>query len=93
MLISLLLAASSLAAAPAFEKGAAASRSLAGCYLVDYSYTETESLKPGYERDGRVYDVNKDKSVKEWIYAIDTGANKIRLQHILFATDLAGNLF
>jgi hypothetical protein len=92
MILSLLLSVSALAN-PAYELGVNAIQSMQGCYLVDYSYAETESLKPGYERDGRVYDVNKDKSVKEWIYAIDAGANKIRLQHILFATDLAGNLF
>lgn len=91
MILSLLLSVSTFAN-PAFDLGANAIRGMQGCYLVDYSYAETESLKPGYERDGRVYDVNKDKSVKEWIYAIDTGANKIRLQHILFATDLEGNL-
>jgi hypothetical protein len=49
------------------ERGREALQSLAGCYLVDYSYVETESLKPGYVRDSRVYDVNRDKSVKEWI--------------------------
>src|SRR5690606_1763534 len=87
---SLLLSVSALAN-PAFDLGANAIRSMTGCYLVDYSYAETKSLKSGYQIDGRVYDVNKDKSVKEWIYAIDTGANKIRLQHILFATDLEGN--
>lgn len=92
-MITLLLAVSALAANPAYDLGQKAIHSLTGCYLVDYSYTETESLKPGYERDHRVYDVNKDKSVKEWIYALDTGPNKIRLQHILFATDLGGNLF
>lgn len=73
------------------DTGKAAIRSMTGCYLVDYSYTETESLKPGYVRDNRVYDVNKDKSIKEWIYAEDLSANHIRLQHILFATDLNGN--
>ncbi len=73
------------------EIGERAIRSLTGCYLVDYSYTETESLKPGYQRDSRVYDVNQNKSVKEWIYA--TGENnKIRLQHVLFATDLQGQI-
>jgi len=41
-------------------------QSMAGCYLVDYNYVEVESLKPGYARDERVYDVNRDKSVKEW---------------------------
>src|SRR6185369_8649477 len=65
-------------------------QSLAGCYLVDYSYVETESLKPGYVRDSRVYDVNRDKSVKEWIYPESLSPRRIRLQRILFATDAAG---
>ncbi|MES2855927.1 MAG: DUF6607 family protein [Bdellovibrionota bacterium] len=73
-----------------YERGAAAIRSLTGCYLIDYSYTETESMKDGYVRDSRVYDVNKDKSVKEFIYAEELSANHIRLQHILFAADLDG---
>lgn len=80
------------AAASGPEAAKAAIRSLTGCYLVDYNYAETNSLKEGYVPDTRVYDVNKDKSIKEWIYAIDLSPNKIRLQHILFGTDLAGNL-
>lgn len=75
------------------DVGLKALNSMTGCYLIDYSYTETESLKPGYDRDHRVYDVNKDKSVKEWIYAIDLGPNKLRLQHILFAADLEGKVY
>jgi hypothetical protein len=71
-------------------RGAAAIRGMAGCYLVDYSYTEVESLKPGYTRDARVYDVNRDKSAKEWITAEDLSPRRIRLQRILFLTDLAG---
>jgi hypothetical protein len=42
-------------------------QSMAGCFLVDYNYVETESLRPGYVRDPRIYDVNRDKSAKEWI--------------------------
>src|SRR5687768_871180 len=74
------------------ERGRAALRSMTGCYLIDYSYAETEALKPGYVRDSRVYDVNRDKSVKEWIYAEELSNHRIRLQHILFATDLDGTL-
>src|SRR5262245_50745895 len=55
------------AADPARDRGLDALHSMAGCFLVDYSYVETESLSPGYTRDGRVYDVNRDKSAKEWI--------------------------
>jgi hypothetical protein len=73
-------------------RGRDALHSMTGCYLVDYSYAETEALKPGYTRDGRVYDVNGDKSVKEWIYADDLSPTRVRLQHVLFAVDLAGQL-
>ncbi|MBL7714650.1 MAG: hypothetical protein JNL01_04225 [Bdellovibrionales bacterium] len=74
------------------SKGREALHAMTGCYLVDYSYSEIESLKAGYPIDKRVYDVNRDKSVKEWIYATDVSANRVRLQHILFATELDGTL-
>ncbi|PWU13526.1 MAG: hypothetical protein C5B49_14545 [Bdellovibrio sp.] len=63
---------------------------MTGCYLVDYSYTETESLKPGYERDNRVYDVNSQRSVKEWIYSEEVSPTRVRLQHVLFGVGLDG---
>jgi hypothetical protein len=63
---------------------------MTGCYLVDYSYVEVESLKPGYTRDPRVYDVNRDKSAKEWITADVVSPSRIRLQRVLFLTDLSG---
>jgi hypothetical protein len=72
------------------DRGRQAVLSLAGCYLVDYSYVETEGIRPGYARDPRVYDVNRDKSVKEWIWADALSERRIRLQRILFATDLGG---
>src|SRR5262245_30391723 len=71
-------------------RGASAIRSMAGCFLVDYSYTEVESFRPGYVRDPRVYDVNREKSVKEWIQAEVLSPRRIRLERVLFATDLAG---
>jgi hypothetical protein len=70
--------------------GLKAIRSMTGCYLVDYSYVEVESLKPGYSRDERVYDVNRDKSVKEWITADVVSQHRVRLQRILFFADLGG---
>lgn len=77
---------------PTVVGGAGAIHKMAGCYLVDYNYVETEALKPGYKRDVRVYDVNnKSRSVKEWIYADDISANHVRLQHILFAVDTMGS--
>jgi len=72
------------------ERGRQAILSMAGCFLVDYSYVETESLEPGYVKDSRVYDVNRDKSVKEWITAEIISARRIRLQRILFFADLHG---
>jgi hypothetical protein len=71
-------------------RGRRAILSLTGCYLVDYSYVETEGLQPGYERDPRVYDVNRDKSVKEWIWAEQLSERRIWLQRVLFSTDLGG---
>jgi len=73
-------------------RGRQAVQSMAGCYLVDYSYVEVQDLKPGYVRDPRVYDVNRDKSAKEWIVAETLSANRLRLQRILFLSDLAGNV-
>jgi hypothetical protein len=72
------------------DRGLRALRGMTGCYLVDYSFVETESLRPGYVRDPRVYDVNRDKSVKEWISAEPLSPRRLRLQRILFATDLRG---
>lgn len=66
--------------------------SMTGCYLVDFSYAETESLKTGYQIDGRVYDVNRNKSVKEFIYIDDISPTRLHLQHVLFATELNGKL-
>lgn len=71
-------------------EGRAIVRALAGCFLVDYSYAEIEALRPGYARDARIYDVNRQQSVKEWIYFEDLGPRRLRLQHVLFSTDLAG---
>jgi hypothetical protein len=73
-------------------RGNAALRSMTGCFLVDYSYTETESLRSGYVRDARVYDVNRDKSVKEWITADALSPRRIWLQRILFFADLDGTV-
>jgi hypothetical protein len=78
------------AADDGLARGLAAIRSMTGCYLVDYNYVEVESLKPGYARDPRVYDVNRDKSAKEWITADVVSPTRIRLQRVLFLTDLAG---
>ncbi|MEX2221763.1 MAG: DUF6607 family protein [Candidatus Rokuibacteriota bacterium] len=73
-------------------RGRDAVQRMTGCYLVDYSYVEVEALKPGYVRDPRVYDVNRDKSAKEWITAEALSAQRVRLQRILFLSDLAGKV-
>jgi hypothetical protein len=65
---------------------------MAGCYLVDYSYVEVEALKPGYVRDPRVYDVNREKSAKEWITFQPLSPTRLRLDRILFLTDMAGTV-
>ena len=82
----------SSAADSSLDRGLAALRSMAGCFLVDYSFVEVESLQPGYVRDPRVYDVNRDKSVKEWITTEVLSPSRIRLQRVLFAADLAGRV-
>src|SRR6266852_8872194 len=71
-LITLLLLSGATAAhaqGDQLARGRQTVQSMAGCYLVDYSYVEVQDLKPGYVRDPRVYDVNRDKSAKEWIVA------------------------
>ncbi len=85
-----LFLAQAFAENPQWSAGKTAIDKMAGCYLVDYSYVETESLKSGYERDNRVYDVNKKNSIKEWIYPDHASGNQLRLQHILFATNPNG---
>lgn len=74
------------------ELGLKAIHKMAGCYVVDYSYAETEALKRGYQVDKRIYDVNKDKAVKEWIYAEEVSPNRVRLQHVMFFADAQGKL-
>ena len=94
ILVAVLLLGASLPAAAADDaqlaRGLQAIQRMAGCFLVDYSYVEVQALKPGYVRDPRVYDVNRDKSAKEWIIAEPISPRRIRLQRVLFLTDLAG---
>ena len=94
ILVAVLMLGASLPAAAADDaqlaRGLQAIQRMAGCFLVDYSYVEVQALKPGYVRDPRVYDVNRDKSAKEWIIAEPISPRRIRLQRVLFLTDLAG---
>lgn len=82
--------AGAAAAQDQLDRGRSAVLGMAGCFLVDYSFVETESLRPGYARDPRVYDVNRDKSVKEWITAEPLADGRVWLERILFSTDLGG---
>ncbi len=79
------------AQASGFEVEMRTIRNLAGCYFVDYSYVEIESLQEGYDLDPRVYDATESRSVKELILPIEKSPSEIRLQHVLFTTDESGN--
>ena len=67
VLLVILGAAAADSASPQFEAGKQAILSRTGCFLVDYSFVETEAIQKDYKKDNRVYDVNREKSVKEWI--------------------------
>ncbi len=73
----------------AFAAGREALSRMSGCYIVDYNFSETRALSPDYVRDERIYDVNDDKTVMEWIFPIESG-NTLRLQHVLFSLDQQG---
>src|SRR4026208_1936269 len=92
MLLASLVLLAWLPAAGADEtagsRGGRAIRGMTGCFLVDYSYVEVEDLKPGYVRDPRVYDVNRDKSAKEWITAEVLSPQRTSLRRILFLANL-----
>jgi uncharacterized protein DUF6607 len=95
LLFPLLLLAWLPAAAAAetpVSRGQQAIRGMTGCFLVDYSFVEVEDLKPGYVRDPRVYDVNRDKSAKEWITAEVLSPDRIWLRRILFLANLDGTI-
>ena len=87
---ALLLPALGVAQMSQLEQGRRAIQARTGCYLVDYSFVETEALKPGYVNDKRVYDVSLNKSVKEWIIASEISPTRIKLQHVLQGVDLKG---
>jgi hypothetical protein len=63
---------------------------MGGCYVVDYSFHETQALKPGYSIDPRVYDVNGERTAMEWIRVIEQSDHHLRLQHVLFLLDENG---
>jgi hypothetical protein len=73
-----------------FERGKLGIQQRAGCFLVDYNFSETDALLPDYKRDNRVYDVNKNKTVKEWIFVDPISPTRFKLQHVLLANNLDG---
>ena len=64
-------------------------KSLAGCYLVDYNYSERKALASDYKLDPRVYDVS-GFAVKELVKVVDEGENFVRLQHFMQADSKQG---
>lgn len=62
---------------------------LAGCYLVDYSYSEHKGLDPDYKMDPWVYDVQR-MTVKEWVQVVARDEKSVRLQHFMQADNTAG---
>ena len=64
---------------------------LAGCYLVDYTYSEVEALAAGYKVDLRVYDV-KNLIIKELLKVVSYQENSIRLQHFMQAELASGEV-
>lgn len=84
---SLVLAATAHAQSD-FERGRETILKQAGCYVIDYSFAETGSLRDGYNRDGRIYDTNADKTTYELIVPIEKSPTEIRLQHVLFMRNL-----
>lgn len=92
-LFSLMISfASQLRAATQLEIGRQAIQKMPGCYLVDYNYVETAAIKPGYTRDPRLYDVDVNKTVKEWVTLSELSPTHLRIQHVLFLTDLKGQV-
>jgi hypothetical protein len=65
-------------------------KQLAGCFIVDYSYSENEVVDPTYKLDPRVYDVG-GFTVKELVRVVDQDSANVRLQRFMQADDFAGN--
>lgn len=64
--------------------------SMAGCYTIDYTYSEIDALAKDYGLDPRMYDTSSVKfNVKELIKVVRKSNQEIRLQHFMFATDKA----
>src|SRR5256885_11686436 len=75
------------AAGDALDRGRRAVQGMAGCYLVDYSYVEVESLKARYARDARGYDVKPGKSAQEGVTAASLSPHPVSLPRARVLTD------
>jgi hypothetical protein len=60
------------------ERDAAAIRAMAGSYSVDFDFTETEALSPGYQLHGR-----HRSAATELIVVIEDTPGRLSLQHVL----------
>ena len=66
-------------------------KSLEGCYLVDYTYSELETLDEEYQLDPRVYDVSSF-TVKELFKVTEEDNSSIRMQHFMEASKPGGKV-
>lgn len=66
-------------------------KGMAGCYIVDYNYSENEVLDSEYSLDPRVYDASK-YIVKELVRVVDESASMVRLQHFMQAESFDGDV-
>lgn len=82
-----LFASSRLQASP--EQTLDTIKNMAGCFVVDYSFSETKVLDANYQLDPRVYDV-KGFVVKELVKVVHESDQQIRLQHFMQADSHAG---
>ncbi len=55
---------------------------MAGCFAVDYTFSETQALEPNYKLDSRVYDATSEHDIYEWIVPLSDTTNEVHLQHI-----------
>ncbi len=65
---------------------------LPGCYQVDYSYSEIESLKKDYQLDSRVYDASSKSNVFELFFPLIIENKKLHFQRVLFTRTESGEV-
>ncbi|MDD9952346.1 MAG: hypothetical protein OXT67_12355 [Zetaproteobacteria bacterium] len=56
---------------------------MTGCYQVEYSYTEVESLREGYPLDPRVYDATQRRNIYEWNQPVFVAMDQVEFQRVL----------